>query len=148
MPIQVPCACGKRYNVADKLAGKRFKCKSCDEVLTVPAAIVEDDEFAFMDADLDDEFAQGTPLAPAPPRRRRAAKTATKPQVQHREPSNWTFGRVGKKIFGVLAILIASIIVLGIIVSIVSGKPPRRVFGGFFAAFGIGSVGFKWLFID
>jgi hypothetical protein len=35
MAIHVSCACGKSYNVPDEHAGKRLRCKSCGEVLTI-----------------------------------------------------------------------------------------------------------------
>ncbi len=35
MPIDVTCtACSKRFRLKDELAGKRFKCKGCGEILT------------------------------------------------------------------------------------------------------------------
>lgn len=39
MPIPVTCdQCGKFYEVSEKGAGRKFKCKSCSAVLTVPDA--------------------------------------------------------------------------------------------------------------
>lgn len=39
MPISADCPqCGKTYNVKDDLAGKKFRCKECEGVVTVPAA--------------------------------------------------------------------------------------------------------------
>lgn len=66
MPIKVRCSCGKSYNVADKLAGKKFKCKGCDNVLAVrrPAprakakAAGDDADSGFLDMDLDSEFSR------------------------------------------------------------------------------------------
>ena len=37
MPIKFKCKeCGKRYQVADEQAGKRFQCKSCGSPVEVP----------------------------------------------------------------------------------------------------------------
>ena len=66
MTISVPCSCGKSYKVADKLAGKKFKCKACDTVLAIrrPAARAKakkaktDEDSDFLDMDLDSEFSQ------------------------------------------------------------------------------------------
>jgi len=66
MTISVPCSCGKSYKVADKLAGKKFKCKACDKVLAIrrPAARAKaktaktDEDSDFLDMDLDSEFSQ------------------------------------------------------------------------------------------
>jgi hypothetical protein len=35
--IEIACACGKRFRVAEKYAGRRIKCPACGEVVTVPA---------------------------------------------------------------------------------------------------------------
>jgi len=38
MPIRVRCTdCGAEYNLADRLAGKKIRCKKCESVLAVPA---------------------------------------------------------------------------------------------------------------
>lgn len=36
MPISVQCACGKKLQVKDELAGKRGKCPACGQVLNIP----------------------------------------------------------------------------------------------------------------
>ena len=36
MAISVTCACGKQFKVKDELAGKRGKCSSCGQVLSIP----------------------------------------------------------------------------------------------------------------
>ena len=35
--IKFACSCGKAYKVPDKFAGKRVKCKQCDETIRVPS---------------------------------------------------------------------------------------------------------------
>ena len=38
--ITVQCdACGRKYKVADKLAGKKIRCKHCEAVIGVPAQV-------------------------------------------------------------------------------------------------------------
>lgn len=78
MPIQVRCSCGKTYNVADRLAGKKFKCQGCDKALAIrrpaPQAKVSTadtgGEDGFLEMDLDSEFSQMAeierPAAPEP----------------------------------------------------------------------------------
>ena len=40
--IQFDCSkCGRSYQVSDKIAGKRVRCKECSEIITVPAAEIE-----------------------------------------------------------------------------------------------------------
>ncbi|QDT47204.1 hypothetical protein Pan258_12350 [Symmachiella dynata] len=66
MTISVPCSCGKSYKVADKLAGKKFKCKACDKVLAIPRPAARkkaktaktDEDSDFLDMDLDSEFSR------------------------------------------------------------------------------------------
>lgn len=36
MPIVVTCRCGQRFRAKDELAGKRLKCPSCGQPLTIP----------------------------------------------------------------------------------------------------------------
>lgn len=38
MGINVTCACGKRYSVADDKAGKKLQCQHCQAVMAIPAA--------------------------------------------------------------------------------------------------------------
>src|SRR5687768_11677604 len=38
MAISVVCACGKKLQVKDEMAGKRGKCPACGKVLDIPAA--------------------------------------------------------------------------------------------------------------
>ncbi|MDA0832734.1 MAG: hypothetical protein O2955_11490 [Planctomycetota bacterium] len=36
MTITVRCVCGQRYEVRPSLAGKKFRCKKCTDILTIP----------------------------------------------------------------------------------------------------------------
>ncbi len=38
MPIAATCACGKKLQVKDELAGKKVRCPNCKQPLTIPAA--------------------------------------------------------------------------------------------------------------
>ncbi|MDR3638688.1 MAG: hypothetical protein P4L84_33085 [Isosphaeraceae bacterium] len=42
MSIEVECACGKRTTVSNELAGKRGRCRSCGEVVTIPSPATPD----------------------------------------------------------------------------------------------------------
>ena len=47
MPIKVQCnSCGKVYQIADALAGKKVKCKNCGAVFPIPNP---DEEFGEID---------------------------------------------------------------------------------------------------
>lgn len=41
MPITVTCQCGAVYRVADQFAGKRTRCKKCNEIIEIPAPVIE-----------------------------------------------------------------------------------------------------------
>ncbi len=41
MPINITCQCGKRYKVADSLAGKKIRCRTCRTVVPVPSLPME-----------------------------------------------------------------------------------------------------------
>lgn len=53
MPISTFCGdCQKKYTVKDEMAGKRFRCKDCQSIVTVPDApgeVDEDDPFSGVD---------------------------------------------------------------------------------------------------
>ena len=36
MAIKITCGCGKRYSFKDERAGKRFRCKMCGDITTIP----------------------------------------------------------------------------------------------------------------
>ena len=62
MAIRVACACGKTVSVKDELAGRRVKCPSCQQAISVPKPLKQpesaDDERDWgdtADADFDDE---------------------------------------------------------------------------------------------
>jgi hypothetical protein len=78
MPIQVDCQqCGKEYRVADTAAGKKFRCKSCEGIVKVPAAEspqVPKDPWDDLDLDAYESPVGGAPPTTAPLPRRRSSK--------------------------------------------------------------------------
>lgn len=84
MPISVNCpSCGRAYSVKDDAAGKKFRCKQCEAVVSVPDAPSEAEGDPWDNLDLsaaDDPYADGdTDEAPAQlPVRRRKKKSAKK----------------------------------------------------------------------
>ena len=80
MAISVSCpGCGKAYNVKDEAAGKSFRCKQCQGVVSVPAASaasgdpwddIDPGKIQDQSAYADDEFAA--------PRRRTPGRTKSK----------------------------------------------------------------------
>ena len=92
MPLSVECQeCGTKYNVPDKLAGKRAKCKKCGATMSIPEPDVaigfapDDDPLAALQdlARQSGEDAAPEP-APAPPRKRTSAGSVAA------APAGWT----------------------------------------------------------
>ena len=53
MPISTACGdCRKKYTVKSEMAGKRFRCKDCEAIVTVPETAVEEDDDPFAGAEL------------------------------------------------------------------------------------------------
>jgi hypothetical protein len=89
MPISADCPrCGKTYQVKDDFAGKKFRCKACQGVVTVPAAGEggggEKDPWDDLDLgsfQSGDPYADAESEAPAEaPRRRTKGKKKSKSQ--------------------------------------------------------------------
>jgi len=97
MPISVTCgACEKTYTVKETAAGKTFRCKHCNEPITVPQGRDE--------ADSESDAWEITEGAEAPritPRRRPARETAPEKTARSKRPSG-----PGIPITIILAILI------------------------------------------
>lgn len=82
MPIKFQCACGQAYRVPDESAGKKIKCKKCDQPLQVPngsktaskkPASGASDPFS-MDFGLEEDFTPGE----LPPRRKKESAPGSK----------------------------------------------------------------------
>ena len=74
MSISFACEhCGRPYHVDESLAGKRVKCKGCDEAITIPKPVANDvdDTFGFDDAGDD-----GEAVAPMMPRGGRGGRVS------------------------------------------------------------------------
>ena len=87
MSITVRCPCGKAYKVADKLVGKKIKCKSCEKVLAIAQPLAKtklegassDDDSGFLDVDLDAEYSQMAAV-------KRARPQQEEPESQFADP--------------------------------------------------------------
>ena len=80
MAIRFGCGCGRRFDVADDLAGRRTKCPGCGAGLTVPAPSAEDEAFRLL-SDGPEPAAPAAsswrePTAPPPPTTSPQAATA------------------------------------------------------------------------
>lgn len=89
MSITFTCPCGRRYNVAASLAGRKVQCKSCGVKLriplprpTAPAKVVETDLGIEFDDDLEAGDAVSEP--PLAPRPRATPEPAAKPKGKPR----------------------------------------------------------------
>jgi hypothetical protein len=53
MPISTLCGdCRKKYTLKDEMAGKKFRCKECQSVVTVPDGQTDDEDDPFAGVDL------------------------------------------------------------------------------------------------
>jgi hypothetical protein len=78
MPVEARCSgCGRQYRLKDRLAGKKFRCRTCRTVVSVPDAKATSDPWD--DLDLDSSRDQPGPAeykfeTPPAPRRRRTRR--------------------------------------------------------------------------
>ncbi len=53
MPISTACGdCRKKYTVKSEMAGKRFRCKDCEAIVTVPETVMEEEDDPFAGEEL------------------------------------------------------------------------------------------------
>lgn len=131
MAIDVTCRkCGKEYRVREERAGTKIRCKECQGTIAVPS-IVADDLYTNDDAS-DETWGQ-------PERRGVSARSRTRTTSKIASASFFT----AKKLFGVLALVLAAVMCLGIVLQLASGNV--RALGGFVAVAAVGGVGIKWL---
>lgn len=71
MPISVACACGKKFQAKDELAGKRVKCPGCGQPLLIPAP----------QAAKPQQAGAGAQAAKPPAAKKPAAKQAPQPEL-------------------------------------------------------------------
>ncbi len=77
--ISVTCECGREYRLSEALAGKRIRCRQCDNVIEVPLPEVVDlegiaDKVRSVPAQSEPPRLRPPPdedLAPPPPRRKK-----------------------------------------------------------------------------
>ena len=130
MSIEVSCrTCGKEYRVREERAGTKIRCKECQSTITVQEAKFDEQD----DGELDHiaSWTQKEPRSSASGQRRSATKAeaSASPTV--------------RKLFGVLALLVAAMMCLGIGIQVVGGS--LSSLGGFLVVGAVGSVGLKWL---
>ena len=141
MPIQATCRkCSKSYTVKDELAGKKFRCKQCQAVVTVPqpAVILEedepdddlfaesddfgDDDFGSFDDDFGGGFGDDYEDDYSPPPRKKKKPAARKKKKRRKKSSGPGIGsRIGAIAGGVFGFLIVLGFVLKIIGAVAGG---------------------------
>jgi hypothetical protein len=110
MSIRVSCRCGRGYRVADNHAGKKFRCKSCGNTVSIPYDVAA----AWYGAD--DEYDDEPAPRPARPRRRSRSRRRRKGI-----PASVIAAIAGESI-------LIPLNVLGIIGNLSSGNPIGIVF--------------------
>ncbi len=96
MPIEFKCSgCGKQYKVKMELAGKRFRCKACEEPIQVPrperrakpkpVLADEDDDFMNALSEASEDEYEAMPIAQAPRRSKSKASPGKKKKKKRQE---------------------------------------------------------------
>lgn len=130
MSIEVSCRkCGKAYRVRDERAGTKIRCKDCQSTIAVPALDFEEDG---------DEFGGGASWEQEEPRSLPGRSRSNPAKV-----ASAAAAFTAKKLFGVLALLLAGLMCLGIVIQLMNGK--FGSLGGFVVVGAVGGVGVKWL---
>ena len=141
MTIEVQCdECFQSYKVRDERAGQTLKCKSCGSRMRVPD----------VDEELEDLNAHyGEPLTPT--RKKKKPAKAKKKKAAKRSV-NLSFGKLVKKLFGVLALAVGALMVVLAIYMLFAGDAPdgrkARPVYALLVASGFLGVGKKWLMDD
>lgn len=74
MPLVVNCSCGKRLQVRDELAGKKFRCPACQSVIEAPS--VDQSGTAVLVA-----TPEAPPAPPPPPKKSRTVAIQAQPVI-------------------------------------------------------------------
>jgi hypothetical protein len=104
MSITANCSCGKKYQVKDDFAGKKFKCKDCGETVKVPAEQIDDLE----DYEEDEEEEEDDFDAPVRRPKKRSSSGRSKSVKRRSTPAGPNpILRVTGILFGILGFIIA-----------------------------------------
>ncbi|WP_298862924.1 hypothetical protein [uncultured Gimesia sp.] len=141
MTISVQCdECFQSYKVRDDRAGQTLKCKSCGAKIRVPAA---DDEIE----DLNEDYEP-----PGATTRKKKKPAPAKKKKKTKKSISISPGKVVKRTFGVLSLVIGGLMVAGAIYMLFAGEAPdgkkARPVYAFLVASGFLGVGKKWLTED
>lgn len=128
MPIKTQCRkCRREYTVKDELAGKKFRCKDCEAVVTVPqpAVLLEDepdpeeetfgDDFGSFD-NFDDEYGAESYATPARPQK--SKKRTAKKKRGKKGPS--AAGAILTKVGTLFGAAIGFLFVVGLIFKVIN----------------------------
>lgn len=120
MSIALTCSCGKDYRVKDTFAGKKIRCKDCNEVLDVPAeeaaAEAEGDDFdQLMKFGRQQEQSQASLPPRLKPRRKPARRDDydDEPAPRKHLEEGWFGNTNGGILGGVLMIIVAIVWFVG-----------------------------------
>ena len=93
MAITFSCqGCGKSYTAGDEFAGKKMRCKACQQVVSIPAAVAEEDIYGLDEAEV---AAPPPPRAVDPPIRAGGWKPATTPARAEKPRKKFFSGGLG-----------------------------------------------------
>lgn len=139
MSVEVECpSCQKSYKVKAEAAGKKFRCKACETVITVPQP--EAAEASFLDVDPWDAVDESAPPPPPMPRR---VKSSSAERSSRRSSSDGMPVTVMVSI-GICGLLLA-LHLFGLVSTIVMENINKSQIGGSLLRIGIGITIIKGL---
>jgi predicted Zn finger-like uncharacterized protein len=138
MAISVTCpSCSKSYQVKDDAAGKKFRCKACETVVTVPAesaapAAAEGDPWENLDLPAqEDPYASDNPYA-------FDAAPAAAPARRGKKRSAKAARGAGMPVTVIVALVCESILLLLSLIGLVGSAIVLDICGGFFQFIRVG----------
>ena len=129
MSISAKCRkCGRRYSLKEEHAGRKFRCKECESVVTVPEPKADTEVADDWDADFgggmdyedygdDENYGDDFGSPPPPPRPRKKKKPAAKKKRPKKRSSGSGNGGQAAKIGGAV---FSGLVVLGIVIKVIS----------------------------
>lgn len=137
--IPIQCDCGRTLKLKDELAGKRVRCPDCSEMIKVPKAEDEDENWEDMAEDDSEE------LPTPPPRAKKSSARSPKKSSSKKSRRAPGSGITSKKIFGGLILVLGVALLGAIVVFIVSGEFQPKRLGGLILPFAMIGMGWAWI---
>ena len=131
MAITFSCqGCGKSYTAGDEFAAKKMRCKACQQVVSIPAAVAEEDIYGLDEVEV---AAPPPPRVVDPPIRAGGWKPATTPARAEKPRKKFFSGGLGA---GFVVVLLCGRVLMAVgrfnrnKATTTTASPPRRATPG------------------